>query len=204
MKADRIRMASIELHKVGAEEALARLVEGNRRFAAAGAVHPRQDPIRRAELVAAQRPFAAVVTCSDARVAPELVFDQGFGDLFVVRNGGNIADEIAGETLEFAVSTWGIELILVMGHQNCGAVAGTLAGIDSGAEPGRLFGEIRRAIAATIGATGDRLQIAVRANLTHTLARLAERPYFAELLTRGELTILGAYYSIEAGTVEIV
>jgi carbonic anhydrase len=197
-------MASIELSKVGAEEALARLTEGNRRFAACAPIHPRQDPVRRAQLAQAQRPFAAIVTCSDARVAPELVFDQGFGDIFVIRNGGNVADEIAGETLEFAVSTWGIELIIVMGHQNCGAVAGTLAGIDVGAQPGRLFSEIQRAVAGIAGTTGDRLEIAVRANLVHTAARLAERTYFAELITRGELTILGAYYSIEAGTVEIV
>ena len=143
---------------------------GNRRFAACAPIHPRQDPVRRAQLAAAQRPFAAIVTCSDARVAPELVFDQGFGDIFVVRNGGNIADEIAGETLEFAVSTWGIELILVMGHQNCGAVAGTLAGIDVGLEPGRLLSEIRSAICGVAAADGDRLRNAVAANFNSSLA----------------------------------
>jgi carbonic anhydrase len=166
-------------------------------------MHPRQDSERRTALAAAQRPYAAILTCADSRVTPELVFDQGFGDLFVVRNGGNIADEIACETLEFAVATWAVALIVVMGHQNCGAVAGTLAGIDAGLEPGRLFSEIRRAIGAVAAAQGDRLRNAVAANFNSSVAKLQARPYFAELLTRGELAILGAYYSIESGTVEM-
>ena len=132
--------------RVSANEALGRLLQGNRRFAGGAPMHPRQDSERRTALAAAQHPYAAILTCADSRVTPELVFDQGFGDLFVVRNGGNIGDEIAAETLEFAVATWAVPLIVVMGHQNCGAVAGTLAGIDAGIEPGRLFGEIRRAI----------------------------------------------------------
>jgi carbonic anhydrase len=197
-------MGAINFNRVSAQTALERLIEGNRRFAAGAPTHPHQDQLRRLELLAAQRPYAAILTCADSRVAPELVFDQGFGDLFVVRNGGNIGDEIATETLEFAVGTWAVPLIVVMGHQNCGAVAGTLAGIDAGLEPGRLFGEITRAIGAVADAGGDRMHNAVIANARFTLAKLQARPYFAELLTRGELTILAAYYSIESGTVEII
>jgi carbonic anhydrase len=197
-------MGSTNFSRVSAEAALARLLDGNRRFAGDAAIHPHQDWIRRRELLAAQRPYAGILTCADSRVTPELVFDQGFGDLFVVRNGGNIADEIACETLEFAVATWGVALIVAMGHQNCGAVAGTLAGIDAGLEPGRLFGEIRRAIGGVTGAEGDQLRAAVIANVNSTVAKLQARPYFAELLTRGELTILGAFYSIESGTVQIL
>jgi carbonic anhydrase len=195
-------MSSINFSRVSAEAALARLLEGNRRFAAGAVTHPHQDWVRRRELLAAQRPYAAILTCADSRVAPELVFDQGFGDVFVVRNGGNIADEIAAETLEFAVGTWAIPLIVVMGHQNCGAVAGTLAGIEAGLEPGRLFGEIQRAIGAVADAQGDRMRSAVVANANYTVAKLRARPYFAELVTRGELRILAAYYSIDSGTVQ--
>jgi carbonic anhydrase len=197
-------MGSKDFDLVSAETALARLVKGNRRFAGDAATHPHQDWHRRRKLLAAQRPYAAILTCADSRVAPELVFDQGFGDLFVVRNGGNIGDEIACETLEFAVGTWGVPLIVVMGHQSCGAVAGTLAGIDAGLEPRRLFGEIRRAIGAVADAQGDRMRSAVVANANYTVAKLRARPYFAELVTRGELTVLAAYYSIESGTVEII
>lgn len=197
-------MAEIDLSQVSADRALARLVEGNRRFSRGLSIHPRRNSSRRIALVRAQRPFASILTCADSRVSPELVFDQGFGDLFVVRNGGNIADEIAGETLEFAVETWAVPLIVVMGHQNCGAVAGTLAGIDRGAAPGRLFGEIGRAIGDAASAPGDRMHNAVMANLRWSVARLRERPYFSELAARGELTILGAYYSIESGTFEVV
>lgn len=196
-------MREIDLSQVSAERALARLVEGNRRFSRAVSIHPRQDSARRIALASAQRPFASILTCADSRVTPELIFDQGFGDLFVVRNGGNIADEIAGETLEFAAETWAVPLIVVMGHQNCGAVAGTLAGIDQDAAPGRLFGEIRRAIAAVASEPGDRMRNAVMANLRWSVARLRERPQLAKLIERGALTILGAYYSIESGTVEV-
>ncbi len=197
-------MGAKNFSRVSAQTALARLLQGNRRFADDAATHPHQDRVRRRKLLAAQRPYAAILTCADSRVAPELVFDQGFGDLFVVRNGGNVGDEIAAETLEFAVATWAVPLIVVMGHQNCGAVAGTLAGIDAGLEPGRLFGEIGRAIGAVADAQEDRLRSAVVANANYALAKLRARLYFAELLTRGELTILAAYYSIESGTVEII
>jgi carbonic anhydrase len=197
-------MGEIDLSRMSAETALARLLQGNRRFAGGASIHPHQDRVRRRELLAAQRPYAAILTCADSRVAPELVFDQGFGDIFVVRNGGNIGDEIAAESLEFAVGTWAVPLIVVMGHENCGAVAGTLAGIDAGLEPGRLFGEIGRAIARVADGEGDRMRNAVIANVQYTVAKLQGRPYFAELLTRGEVTILAAYYSIESGAVQIL
>jgi carbonic anhydrase len=195
-------MASTKFGRVNAETALARILEGNQRFAAEAAIHPHQDRVLRRELLTEQRPYAAILACADSRVAPELVFDQGFGDLFVVRNGGNVADEIAAETLEFAVATWEVPLIVVMGHQNCGAVAGTLAGIDAGLEPGRLFGEIRRAIADVADVHGDRMRSAVVTNVNNTVAKLQARPYFAELVMRGELRILSAYYSIDSGTVQ--
>jgi len=103
--------------------ALAALVEGNRRFAAGVAEHPRQDARRREEVLArGQYPFAAIVGCADSRVPPEIVFDQGLGDLFVLRTAGNIVDDLGVACLEYAAAHLGVPLIVVMGHSRCGAV----------------------------------------------------------------------------------
>lgn len=133
------------LKQLSTEQALERLLAGNRRFSRGAPIHPSQDAARRESLVDSQLPFAVVLACADARTAPEIVFDQGLGDIFVIRVGGNVADEIVIESVEFAVSTWGIPLVMVLGHQNCGAIAATMRGIESGAQPGRMFLALRLA-----------------------------------------------------------
>ena len=111
-----------------AEESLKKLMDGNRRFVSE--TYDRGDigPGRRAEISKGQRPFAVIVDCSDSRVVPEFIFDQGLGDLFVIRTAGNIVDDIAIGSVEYAVKHLGVRLVLVLGHDDCGAVKATVAG----------------------------------------------------------------------------
>lgn len=104
------------------EKGLAALVEGNRRYQAQRLTHPHQNAARRAALAAGQHPFAAVLSCADSRVPPEIVFDQGLGDLFVVRVAGNITDDVVLGSLEYAVEHLHVPLVVVLGHYKCGAV----------------------------------------------------------------------------------
>jgi carbonic anhydrase len=110
-----------EAKGVGADEALARLVEGNKRFVEMKLTHPEQDIACRTTLAKGQQPFAVILGCSDSRVPPEVIFDQGLGDLFVVRVAGNVADDIGIASIEYAVEHLGSRLIVVLGHERCGA-----------------------------------------------------------------------------------
>src|SRR6188508_1701611 len=111
---------------LSAREALDRLREGNRRFAANLSAAPTDNKARRNELVSGQEPFAIILGCSDSRVPAELVFDQGFGDLFVIRVAGNIVAPSQVGSVEFAASRFGTRLVVVLGHSGCGAITATL------------------------------------------------------------------------------
>src|SRR6201991_1208177 len=112
------------------------LKEGNERFVAGEPEHPSQGVEHRASLTAAQKPTAVVFGCGDSRVAAELIFDQGLGDMFVVRTAGHVIDSAVLGSLEFAVGALGVSVIVILGHDSCGAVKATLAALDDGALPG--------------------------------------------------------------------
>ena len=120
---------------IDADEALKRLLDGNKRYLSGHAKGPNRSSARRTELARAQHPIAVIVSCSDSRVPPELLFDQGFGDVFVVRSAGNIVDSIGLGSIEYAVDHLGTKLILVLGHERCGAVT---AAMQSGDAPGNI------------------------------------------------------------------
>ena len=186
--------------------ALAALIEGNRRFAAGTAEHPRQDARRREEVLEkGQYPLAAIVACSDSRVSPELVFDQGLGDLFVVRVAGNLVNDLGLGSLEYAASHLGVPLIAVMGHTRCGAVTAATAAADS---PGRISAIITAlgpAIEKAKGGPGDLVEAAARESVKSTVAALnASEPVLRPLVDRGALRIVGMFYDIERGTVEVI
>jgi len=186
--------------------ALAALLEGNRRFAAGVAEHPRQDARRREEVLAkGQNPFAAIVGCADSRVPPEIVFDQGLGDLFVIRVAGNLVDDFELASLEYVVSHLGTPLIAVMGHTRCGAVTAAMAAEDV---PGRLSAIITAlgpSIEKARGASGDLVETAARESVKSTVAALkASGPVLRPLVERGTLRIVGMFYDIERGTVEVI
>jgi carbonic anhydrase len=191
------------------DEALQLLVEGNQRWAAGLSERPNQDLERRAELATGQQPFAIVFSCVDSRVPPELVFDRGLGDLFVVRTAGQVIDDTALGSIEFGVEELHIPLVLVMGHERCGAVAATLEAIDHEAEPpgriGTLVAGIRPAVEATRGLPGDPLDNAVREN-TRSAAHCLRgaRPILDELVSHGSVMVVGGRYDLRTGLVEII
>jgi carbonic anhydrase len=193
------------------DQVLARLLEGNKRFVNGQLTHPGRKPEDFAALAEGQAPVAVIVGCADSRVAPELVFDQGVGDLFVVRVAGNIVSG-AGPTvkgsIEFAVGELGARLIMVLGHTQCGAVKAAIEHIDSNdALPGsigELIDPIRPAVAAMKGQPGDKLENVTKANVLMGVQRLKGLdPILSKLAKSGELKLVGATYDLRTGVVKV-
>jgi carbonic anhydrase len=126
------------------------LKEGNERFVAGKPQHPNQSAEHRASLAAAQKPTAAVFGCGDSRVAAEIIFDQGLGNMFVVRTAGHVIDAAVLGSIEFAVSVLNVPLIVVLGHDSCGAVKATLTALDEGAVPGGYVRDVVEKVAPSI------------------------------------------------------
>ena len=193
----------------GADQALAELLDGNRRFVTAKRTYPDQSIQVRRELSTAQKPFAVVLTCSDSRVPPEVVFDQGLGDLFVVRLAGNIVDQAVRGSIEYAVEEFCTPLIMVLGHQNCGAVAATLKTLQPpfttpAGEVGTLVAAIAPAVEAAKGRPGELLDNAVRANASQSADQLRATSELTTSLDSLAVKIVVGYYSLQDGTVSII
>jgi len=120
--------ASHDIENLSAREAMQKLKEGNKRFVKNQAQHPDESLERKKEMLKGQRPFVVILSCSDSRVPPELIFDQGIGDIFEIRNAGNVLNNHVIGSIEYAIMHLGVKLVLIMGHQDCGAVAATLSG----------------------------------------------------------------------------
>ncbi|MGL4498235.1 MAG: carbonic anhydrase [Planktothrix sp.] len=191
--------SSCEPEKITTEVALERLMLGNKRFMEHKQKHPNQNRERIKEVTKGQKPFAAILGCADSRVAPEIIFDQGLGDIFVVRNAGNVvtAEEIG--SLEFGALELGINTIIILGHQKCGAVKATLEG---NAVPGKI-GSIIDAIKPAIkgNPTWDE---AVIANVKLEIKRLKSSPVISKLITEKKLNVVGGFYKLETGEVKII
>jgi carbonic anhydrase len=189
---------------VTGDQALVQLMEGNQRFMAAKRLSPHQDMVRVAEVATGQAPFAAILSCADSRVVPEIAFDQGIGDLFVVRVAGNLAttEDIASD--EFAVGVLGVPLIMVLGHERCGAVD---AAIKGGELPGvieSLVFAIQPAVQTAVGEPGDQLTNVIKANVRLQVQRLQASSVIAAAVKAGKLKIVGAYYDLDTGEVSLV
>ena len=188
------------------------LLEGNRRFAAGDAAGPRRTPQDFAEQAAGQAPGAVIVSCADSRVPPEILFDQGVGDLFVVRVAGNVvtnAGPIVKGSIEYAVAELGVPLIVVLGHSQCGAVKAALQHLGAkDALPGAIAGlvdAIRPAVIASRGKPGDALDNAIRANVMAGVARLKGLPpIVAPAVKRGKLAVAGGVYDLKTGAVSMI
>jgi len=184
--------------KLTADQALARLQEGNERFrngAARGAGKggaPGKDLVRR------QTPFAVVLGCSDSRVPTEIVFDTGLGDLFVIRNAGNVAGPSSVASIEYAVSQLGSKLVVVMGHQNCGAVNAAIEGGQASKNLSRLLSYIEPAL----DPAAENIDIIGRRNARINADRLVEESDIIREATQGGLRIVTAFFSFTSGEVE--
>jgi len=186
-----------------ADAVIAELKAGNAHFLAKKFVHPHQTSARQKELASGQHPHCAILTCADSRVPPEILFDQGLGDMFDVRVAGNIAGDAEIASLEYAAEHLHVPLVVVMGHTHCGAVS---AAVEGGELPGKLpslVAALRPAVDQAAHEPGDRVENAVRDNVIHVVNQLrAARPVLSELTAAGKLRIVGAVYALDTGKVE--
>lgn len=185
--------------------AIARLLSGNRRYVAMRQLHPRQTPEQRQTLLEGQHPIAAVLSCSDSRVPSELIFDQGLGDLFIVRTAGHSVNEVVLASVEFAVHILKVPLVLVLGHAQCGAVS---AAVSDKLLPGHMASlktALRPAVDATAGLPGDPVDNAIRTHVRLTAQNLgADSAILGEAVAEGRIKIVPAYYELHTGSVELL
>lgn len=190
------------------EESLALLKEGNARFASVNTLRPHLTEAWRTTLAGGQEPFAIVFGCADSRVAPELVFDRGLGDLFVIRTAGQAIDAAAVGSIEFGAAELGIPLVTVLGHEKCGAVNSTIEALEAGGTAEGSIGSIVDSIAPAVerssGEGEELLDQAVRANIEKAVARLRKSPVLSELEKSGRLVIVGAHYTLETGIADFI
>lgn len=188
--------------------ALALLEEGNRAFLRGEQRSGLSTAQRRLDLAAGQAPFAAYVSCSDSRVPPELLFGRGLGELFIIRNAGNTIDTVALGSIEYAVGVLGVPLVVVMGHESCGAVKAALDVVEKNSTfPGQIGRMIEPIIPAVLSARNDggvALDDAVRANVRRQADYLRTQtdPLMQKPLEEGKLKVVGAYYDLDTGRVD--
>ncbi|WP_408606662.1 MULTISPECIES: carbonic anhydrase [Bifidobacterium] len=194
-----------------ADAAWSRMLAGNRRFAEGKAEHPWQDRETRESLIDAQTPDAAVLSCSDSRVPPEIIFDEGLGDLFTIRTAGEVVDDAVLESLEYAVLHLHVSLIVVMGHQNCGAVAAAmkvLAGDENAEDEGFrsiLMREVGASARLAMDSDLDTAEDVERIHVAQTLeALVTDSAVIREAVHSGAVSLVGARYKLDDGKVEVL
>lgn len=188
--------------KVTADSALAELKAGNAHHARHQYQHPHETASRQRELAAGQHPHAEILSCADSRVPPEIIFDQGLGDLFVVRVAGNVATDTEIGSLEYGAEHLHIPLLVVLGHESCGAVTAAVQGGEAEGHISALVNLIRPAVDKSRGMPGDRIANAVRINVQMVVQQLrSSTPVLSELVAHGKLKIVGGVYSLETGKV---
>ncbi len=191
---------------VSPTEALRNLKNGNERYVSGKLSHPRQDNDRRTEVAASQHPFAIVLGCADSRTPPEVLFDQGLGDLFVVRVAGNVLDDNVLGSIEYAVDHFHTGLVVVLGHQRCGAVKAAKDTIAAGATAPPHIDSLVRAIQPVIEANPKAdLEDTVKANVRHVAKILRTTgPVLKEQVAAGKVVVIGAYYDLDTGKVSFL
>ncbi|MSU60909.1 MAG: carbonic anhydrase [Pedosphaera sp.] len=192
-------------HSASSSELFTKLMEGNKRYLANGATHPNQSTARRIEVSIAQKPFAIILACADSRVSPEIIFDQGLGDLFVVRVAGNVVDNHVLGSLEYAAEHFGTGLIVVLGHERCGAVTAALAGGHAPGHIGSIIEALKPAVDRISGKGGDAVDRAIDENVKIVVQALrATEPILKEKVVAHHLEIVGARYDLDTGVVTSV
>ncbi|MBV1811213.1 carbonic anhydrase [Pseudomonas viridiflava] len=192
-----------------ADQALKTLRDGNDAFMKDTTIKTEGNRDRRLEIAKGQTPFCILISCSDSRVPPELLFGRGLGELFIVRNAGNTVDTTALGSIEYGVSQLGVPLVVVMGHEKCGAVAAAVSVVEDGTVFQGAIGQmIEPIIPAVLTAKGkkskDLLEDSVKSNIQRTVARLrsASEPALMNPIKAGTVKVVGAYYSLENGKVD--
>lgn len=188
------------------DQALEKLMSANKRFVDRKTIDPNQDTARLTEVAQGQKPFAAIMCCSDSRVPPEIVFDQGLGDLFIVRDAGEVVTREQIGSLEFGTLVLGAKILLVLGHEDCGAVKAAMLGDKVPGQIGTILAEIEPAVVDFKGQQEDQEAVkkATEANVLLQLNKLKKSPVLSELINSGSLKIVGAYYDLNKGEVSLI
>lgn len=201
-----IKTQASEVQGIPADEALSKLKAGNERFTSMKVKHPDENKKRREEMRKGQHPFVVILSCSDSRVPLELIFDQGLGDIFEIRNAGNVLNDHVIGSIEYAVMHCGVKLIVIMGHQDCGAIAATLSGKSETKYIKALEDSIQPAIEKC---KKDNLEInsdnVVKEHVQQDIEELlTEDSELVKYMKEHDVKIVPAYYSIETGKVEFL
>jgi carbonic anhydrase len=200
----KLDLSELSTTELTPDQALTKLMDGNRRFVNNQRKIPHQTFDRLREVAPHQDPYAAILSCADSRVPPEIIFDQGIGDLFVVRVAGNVTsiDEIASE--EYAIAVLGVKVLMVLGHERCGAVNATLQGGVLPGSVGRLTQLIQPAVEQATHQPGDQVENVIKANVKMQMQRLFASPVIAKQVREGKLNVVGGYYDLGKGTVSLI
>ncbi|PVE16436.1 carbonic anhydrase [Arthrobacter sp. Bz4] len=190
-------------------DAWSRLRDGNLRFVSGSSSHPNQDALHRASLVDTQHPFAVIFGCSDSRLAAEIIFDLGLGDIFVVRTAGQVIDDAVLGSLEFSVSVLNVPLIVVLGHDRCGAVSATIDAIDSGEMPAGFLRELVERITPSVLTSRRNGVTDINATVVEHIKQTSKRMVdssrvIADAVENGTTAVIGVTYRLEDGKAEIV
>jgi carbonic anhydrase len=186
------------------DAALQKLMEGNQRFTQHHPQYPDQSQARLQEVAQAQHPFVTILSCADSRVPAEIVFDQGIGDIFDVRIAGNIAIPEAIGSIEYAVVLLGTPVLMVLGHERCGAVTAAVQNQALLGDISSFVKAIKPAVERVKDQSGDAVENAVVANVQYQIERLKRSPLLSERLQSGKLKIVGGRYDLDTGSVTIV
>lgn len=190
---------------IGANEALEKLTNGNNNYVEMQLKHPNQTKERRAELTKGQHPFAAVLSCSDSRVPTEIVFDQGLGDIFVIRNAGNVADEHVIGSVEYAIAHAGVKLVVVMGHDSCGAVGATIAHSTDSPSIISITKSIEPALKISKGQGCEFANNVAKNNAILTANKIIQSsPIVKEYIKEHGVKVVPAIYHLDSGKVEFL
>ena len=193
-----VGIAALQGAEMTPADALKLLVEGNQRYSQERLEHPNRGHEARLSSAEGQNPFATIVGCSDSRVAPEILFDQGIGDLFIVRVAGNVVGPVEMDSAEYSVVYLKASLILVLGHQSCGAVQAVMQGKTADIEA------VAALMAPSVATEGGTVEQAVKENVFYSVAELKKSPALKPFLEKGTLDIVGGYYNFQTGKVEIL
>ncbi|MFD3475920.1 carbonic anhydrase [Streptomyces sp. NPDC058695] len=190
-------------------EAFELLMAGNQRFVSGACEHPNQDAVRRAEIAPSQQPFAVLFGCSDSRLAAEIIFDRGLGDLFVVRTAGHVAGAEVLGSIEFGVSVLDAPLVVVLGHDSCGAVAAACSALEDGQTPGGFVRDVVERVTPSVlaarAAGRETAEEILAEHIEHTVDLLLERSrVLAERVAAGRLAVVGLSYRLADGSAQLV
>lgn len=198
-----LKVSASTFENLSSEEALKKLIDGNTRFVELEMQHPDETKNRRSEMMKGQHPFVVILSCSDSRVPPEIIFDQGLGDIFEIRNAGNVLDKHTIGSIEYAVMHLGVKLIVIMGHQDCGAVAATL----SGTHETKYIESLKRSIEPAVKKCEKEGNVSsdavVKAHVILDIQELlSQDTELNKYMKENNVKIVPAYYHLDSGKVE--